>query len=92
MNSSAMPEPLQLGIGATTDSSTKNNPAPREDPRKDPKPKKTAKPNFITKASAKIKDASSLLTDAKTWAHRVEEERKKKPEDSIVPLSFNNCI
>ncbi|CAE7816704.1 unnamed protein product, partial [Symbiodinium sp. CCMP2456] len=48
------------------------------------KPKKTAKPNFQSKANAKIKDAKSLLTDAKMWAHKVDEERKKKEADSTV--------
>ncbi|CAE7190226.1 spp-11 [Symbiodinium microadriaticum] len=47
-------------------------------------PKKQSVPNFAAKANCKIKDARSLLTDAKMWQHKVDETQQKKASDSTV--------
>ncbi|CAE7031481.1 unnamed protein product, partial [Symbiodinium sp. CCMP2456] len=85
-----MPKALELGTPCSS-GLPGHNPSGQEnnDPnRKKPKPK----PNGAGKktvpaaqmAHAKMKDAKALLTDAKMWIHKVDEERKKVPEEATV--------
>ena len=79
-----MPGPLQLGNGDVHGSQQAPGTLALPKPAKTKKP---GKPNFQNKAGGKIKDAKSLLTDAKMWAHKVDEERKKG-KGSMVSLGL----
>ncbi|OLP96134.1 Halomucin [Symbiodinium microadriaticum] len=63
---------------------------PNADVNKDNKATKAT--NYGAKGSAKIKDARSLLTDAKTWTHKVNDERQKGLKgDAEASVSAQMC-
>ena len=97
MNSSAMPGTLQLAnFGTSGNQQQHGDPGSERELAKiknGKQPKKQSVPNFPSKANAKIKDARSLLTDAKMWQHKVDEAQLKKASDSTVSLNLKNiCI
>ena len=92
MNSSAMPGTLQLGNPGASVNQQHGDPGSERELAKlknhGKQPKKQSAPNFAAKANCKIKDARSLLTDAKMWQHKVDETQQKKASDSTVSLNL----
>ncbi|CAE7616610.1 unnamed protein product [Symbiodinium necroappetens] len=62
---------------------------PNKNKPKNPNQAKKAT-SFQQKGQAKIKESGGLLTDAKTWLHKVDEESKKSPAEATVQLCWNN--
>lgn len=88
-----MPQPLSLaappagglprpgGPGSGVENTNQNQRKPK------PNNPKKAGTTCDKKAHAKIKDAKALITDAKMWGHKIDEEAVKEPTDSTVFLS-----